>query len=368
MKPPDDKHLTFDDFWKIIKPYRKKIIRNVMILSIVTAGLSLLLPNWYKGTAVILPLSKDSNAMSSMSILQDFGLGGIIGGEERLNRILAILKSKSLQESLINQYNLIERYEVENLEEAILILEGNIEVVVEDEMQIYVSFWDKDQEMVAEMTNSIITSLDSLNILLNVKKGRNNRIFIESRINEVLDSLRMLEKSVIQMMENDRILSIEDQVRVGVEKAAEIKALIMAKEIELAVAQKIYDKNNPTIRLLKSELNILSQKYIEYFESNKNDQIIPDFTKIPDLGVKFKRLERTINYYIKILEYLGPQYESARIEEVKMIPTFQILDRAMRPEKKDKPRRSLIVLAVFVLTLMLNLYYVYWREQKLSNK
>ncbi len=360
----EERELAIKDIWSITWARKKMIIRNTLIVSIVVAGISLLFSNWYKATAVILPPSSSSAfSMGNLGLLGDMGIGNLLGSNDDHNKILSILKSRSILEAVAKKYDFIERYDVENIYEAVEGLSENIDVNLEEEMQISVSFWDKDQEMVAEITNYIIYCLDSLNLELNTTKGRNNRVFIESRISDVLDSLKILEGQITRYMEEEGILSLSDQVRVGVESAASFKAEIMRKEIELAVTQNTFDDNSPVVKQLKNELKSLKAKYKEFFYDVPSDKLMPNFNKIPKVSIKFARLERQIEYYVKLIQFLGPQYETARIEEAKNIPTIQILDEATRPEKKDKPRRSRWVMAVFALTGLLSVYYTYFKDR-----
>jgi uncharacterized protein involved in exopolysaccharide biosynthesis len=259
-------------------------------------------------------------------------------------------------------YDFMQRYDMENMEETIEQLSDNIDITVEDELQIAVSFWDKNQDEVAPITKYIINCLDSLNIILTASKAKKNREFIESRVNDVLDSIKSLETEITEYMNNEGILSLTDQITVGVQNAAALKAEIMAKEIELAIANNTYDKNNPIIKNLTNEISSYKSKYQEFFETNPDDKLMPNFLKIPEIGIHFSRLERQVQYYLKIMEFLAPEYENAKIEEAKKVPTIQLLDRPVRPEKKDKPKRSIIVLASMFLSFIFSLYYIHWKE------
>ena len=232
----EERELTSREIWAIVWNRKKMVIRNTLIVSIVVAGISLLFSNWYKSTSIIILPASQPIQIGNMGMIGDFGISNFLGTADDHNKILSILKSKSILEAVANKYNFVERYGVDNLEEAIKALSENLDVNLEEEMQISVSFWDTDQEMVAEITNYIIYCLDSLNLALNTTKGRNNRVFIESRIEDVLDSLKVLETEITRFMEDEGIMSIPDQVRVGVESAAQVKLKIMEKEIELAMA------------------------------------------------------------------------------------------------------------------------------------
>jgi uncharacterized protein involved in exopolysaccharide biosynthesis len=79
---------------------------------------------------------------------------------------------------------------------------------------------------------------------------------------------------------------------------------------------------------------------------------------LPEIEKEFLQLEREIKYYTELLQFLGPQYEQAKIAEARNIPTVQVLDEAVRPEKKDKPKRKIIVVITFLLTFFMSILAV----------
>jgi uncharacterized protein involved in exopolysaccharide biosynthesis len=62
------------------------------------------------------------------------------------------------------------------------------------------------------------------------------------------------------------------------------------------------------------------------------------------LGVTYYDLERKMMVQEAIWEALTKQYESAKVEEVKSMPTVRVLDAANVPKFKTSPVRSMIML------------------------
>jgi len=351
--------ITIFDYWEIIWKRRKVIISTVLVFTIISVIISLILPKWYKATTIILPPQSNQSSFGMLGALSDLGFSGLIGGNESENRYLAILKSNTLLNAVALRYNLQEKYETENMEKTLNALRENMIINVEDEDQITVSIIDKDQDMVADIANYVIQCLDSINIVLTSSSAGNNRQFIQTQLMEVLDSLNLFEKELIHFMRKEGVLSLDNQIIVGVEKAAEIKSLIMTKEVEYEVTKKLYTPNNPQVKKLKLEIDGLQQQYQSFYnEDGRIDRLIPSFYKIPDLALRFEHIKRKIDYYSTLLKFVGPQYEQAKIEEVKDIPTLQVLDKAVRPEEKYKPKRTLIVLSTFFASLFLSIIFV----------
>ena len=107
------------------------------------------------------------------------------------------------------------------------------------------------------------------------------------------------------------------------------------------------------IEQMEKELQILHDNYTEFLQGETTETFSPPFDIIPELGVKLERYRRSIEYTARILEYLGPEYEKARLEEVRDVPTLQVLDKGARPDKRARPRRRMIVMSAFFLSFLL---------------
>ena len=351
------------DVAKIVWKRKKTIITVVSIVTILSLVFSFLLPKWYKATSVI--VSKGSSSgLNIGAIAGQFGLGGMLsGGDETQSRYIAILNSASIKRDIAKKFNLQEKYNKETMMKTIEEFSSNYSVGLSDELQISISIIDKDQEIVFDMVNYTVEALDSLNIALSTGSAHNKRIFIEKQIKDIQDTLLNIEHELIKIMKDEDVISLEDQVKVGVEKAAELRSSIIMKEVELEVAEKIFQAESPQIIQLKNELESLRGKFNDFYKSSTGKQLLPNFTTIPEVGLKIEILKREIEYYTILFKYMGPQYEEAKIEEAKDIPTFQILDKAVRPELKYKPKKSKIVILGFIVSLIFSLYYVYFDER-----
>ena len=78
----------------------------------------------------------------------------------------------------------------------------------------------------------------------------------------------------------------------------------------------------------------------------------------PDLAMRSARLMREVEVQGKLLEILVPQYEQARMEESKNIPTLQVIDEPKVPLNKAKPKRMLIVLGAVFMAVIFSSGYV----------
>ena len=186
--------------------HKKIIIRNVIIISIFISVLSLIMPKTYKSTAVLMP-PNDTSDNSLVSNKGEINLGNLISGnDDRSNAIFAILKSRTMAESVINEMNLINIYRSENLEEAIKIFKKSLIVRSLEEGTISVSMdiqtpWlskisdnDEARKLSTKIVKYIIVELDRVNKLLQTDEARYQRLFLEKRHNETISNLNNAEE------------------------------------------------------------------------------------------------------------------------------------------------------------------------------
>ncbi|MCK4339600.1 MAG: hypothetical protein KAW87_06410, partial [Candidatus Cloacimonetes bacterium] len=104
----------------------------------------------------------------------------------------------------------------------------------------------------------------------------------------------------------------------------------------------------------------------EFYSEASSEKLFLNFDKIPDMEKEYLQLKRKAEYYAKLLEYLGPQYEQAKIEEAKDVPTVQVLDKAVRPERKEKPKRIIIVFGAFLISSLMSILmsFIVEKERK----
>ena len=84
-----------------------------------------------------------------------------------------------------------------------------------------------------------------------------------------------------------------------------------------------------------------------------------NFKSFPELGMENARLLREVTIQNTLLELLLPQYETARLEESKNIPTLQVIDEPKVAINKTNPLRLLIVIASVIMAFLLSIVYIY---------
>ncbi|HIF28722.1 MAG TPA: hypothetical protein EYQ40_09400, partial [Candidatus Marinimicrobia bacterium] len=336
---------------------RKFIFKNTIIVTSVALIVSLLLPKWYASKAVVLSSGAGQfNFLSSISPIPvaDFGLSTI---NEDINNFIAILQSRTVKEYMVNKFNLVDRYKQRDIEFAMEAFEEKMELEVTEEGTLEILIIDKDPLVAKQMVSEALFMLDQINQNIGMEAGKYNREFLEKRLNQNKYDLEKAEFALKIFQEKTGIIDLVAQLSSTMQMSAQAynsifeayTALYLKKietETELAVAKTTLSINNPTIMQLEKLLNeqifqleqlmIKLDEKLQYLLSNitptqvdavPNIEFSVSFNSLPFLGLENGRLIREVELQSTIQELLIPQFEQAKLEETKNIPTLQVIDK-----------------------------------------
>ena len=349
--------------YRLLWKYRKKLIINFFVTAIVIAGITLILPKSYRATAVVVPPA-DQGGLESLSLLSNLP-GNLLGqGTDQISMFRAILESRTIFTNISIKYHLENLYNTENIEETINNLAGNSDFEVTEEGTIKISVSvstpflsdstndDNARKLSAVLTNEFVTQLDAINRKLTSQQSRSNREFIEKRYNEVKLNLAEAEDSYMDFQEKYGIIALPEQVEAAIGIAADYESELGISEIKYNVMRHSLGDNHPEVQLAKLNIDLLRKKIQSILgfsnsfvlDSTFTKKLFPLFSDIPHLGKKFIRVERDLEVQSLIYEFITQEFERAKIEEARDTPTVQVIDLAIPPIQKHRPRRSLLVL------------------------
>jgi len=357
----------------IFLKWRKFIYKFVGIGTLLSIVGVLFIPNEYitfstvkgskDGGFDISKLMQSSGALSSLSSIADIALPSS-GGQ--VDYLVALLNSKTIQDSMINHFDLRKYYNIKKIEDVRNELKTN--TVINKNVQaelLSIGVYHDDPTIARQMTNYYIHILNKVYTSVNEQSARNNREHLENRYKESLDELSRYEDSLKLFQQRYGVYDIEAQTTAAIKTTAELKSQILIKEVEVGVKKKIYGDNSEEIRIIASEVEQLNKKVNEMFDGNKDQTIesvfIP-FKKTPQLGLQYLRLYRNVKIYTEVIKVIVPMLEQARLQERRESPSIVVVDKATAPEKKERPKRSLYVIGVFLGLLSISAIYIFLSE------
>ena len=360
------------DYIELLKKWQNNILLNIFVITLMTLFLSLIIPKIFTATAVLMPPQATSgNTFRSDSANPLIPLSGLFGNftDESMN-LISIVQSRTVMEKVINKFNLIEFYKVDNIEEALEELEDAAEFEIQEEGTIHISMsvatgwlhFDEDEitakNLCADITNTFVSELDELNKKLNLERASFHRKFIEERYLQNIRDLHNAEDNLKKFQESNDLVSINDQTAAAIESASIIKKKILLDQIQLEIYKDAFNPKHSKLEQLKKEIEEFKLKLNELengsFNDSSGNKLFLTISDIPDLGLNHLRLQRELEIQTELFKFLTMEYEEAKIEEAKDIPTVQVLDIAKVPERKSKPRRVLLVISILLVCLIGN--------------
>jgi tyrosine-protein kinase Etk/Wzc len=371
MKKDQNFERDFIDYLVILGKWRMKIILSTMVVLIAAIIFSFIIPKKYKATVLFLPPTT-SSGLSSLIENMSFDLFGSdnITGE----MCLSVLNSRVLRTEIINKYNLMKLYNKKYIEHAIKELDKNVLIQSEVQMgigtstinSISISVIDKQPERAADIANDLLKLLESKIIELNTKKAQNNRFFLEKRVNENAFDLIKIEDSLKVFQEKYGTIDISSQAKVAIESAAKLKAELIKTKIVRDAMSNTYGNDNTNVKEIQNEINAISKEYQRLYDGNNellnSEDIMIPFTEMPNIGLQYSRLLREVKVRNKLNEMLIPLYEQAKIQEEKTIPVLRVIDYAIPPTYKFKPKRIVIVLGIVAVYFSVLMLYIFYKE------
>jgi capsule polysaccharide export protein KpsE/RkpR len=288
------------------------------------------------------------------------GLAGDLLGTKTTGALFTkVLQARTVEDSLIDHFDLRKRYHVEYWEDARAKLQSRT-VIAEDKKSglISISVRDRDPEFAANLANAYVAELDHVMLQVATSAARRERLFIEQRLREEKKVLDDAEARFSKFASSSMALDIPQQTRVMVESAARLQGELIASRAELEGLEQIYTPENTRVRTLQARVNEL-QRALDRINTGANASApvngsnpYPSVKKLPLVGLEWTDLYRNTKIHETVYELLTQQYEVARIQEAREIPTVKVLDVAVVPERRHPSRGSVIFIGAFLSAIL----------------
>lgn len=350
---------------------RRKLILIITILAAIIAIVyAMLAPFYWKSSATIIPVSEDESMAGFNTNLLSMVGGGLIQtqkGEQAVD-FITVMKSRTFRERVIKEFDLIEYFEISKphdhaLELALEKLQTSMMRIIFDPESyiISISAETKDKQMSVAVVNYYLEQLEKYNQKNRLTQGKLKREFLESQVNMHLSDMDSLAVAMRDFQVENKSVALDQQTEAMVTMYAEMVSQFMQSEVELELAKAQYSESSPLVSELQARYDILAQKVKDLEDSNT--KLTPDYLiqidKLPDLSMQLALLMMNIEIKKTVLEYLYPQYELAKLEEHKDLPSFEIIDQPREAGMRSKPRRAILVvvitMAAFIFSVVIAL-------------
>lgn len=353
----------------IVLAKRKKLILGAaLVAALISAAVSLQLPSVYASSVKLLP-PQQAQSSASMLLSQLGGLAGVAAGASGLKNpadiYIAMLKSRTVADRMVDRFSLQNHYGTESREKTRGRLEANTSIGAGKDGLITVQVEDENQKLAAPLANGYVDELLRLTKTLAVTEAAQRRLFYEQELERAKNNLVKSEIALKQAIDEHGVISVDTEGRGQLQTIARLRAEVTAKEIALSSMKAFVTPSNPEYRRAEEALNSLRAE-LSRLENGRHTSDPGDGGTKADSsgGIKNIQLLRDVKYYETLYELLAKQYEGARLDEARESSVIQVLDPAVAPERRAKPKRALIVLISTILAAIVSMVFVLLLEAK----
>jgi uncharacterized protein involved in exopolysaccharide biosynthesis len=279
--------------------------------------------------------------------------GDLLGVKTTGALFVGILASRTVQDDVVGKFNLQKVYRDKRLEQARLDLTKHT-MVVEDRKSgiITITVTDRSPQRAREIANEYVSELNRVVTQLSTSAAHREREFLENRLVTVKQDLENAEKQFSQFSSKSGAIDIKEQGKAMVEAAAILQGQMMAAQSELEGLRQIYSDSNVRVRGAQARIAELqhqlqklggSQQNEVVAGSSEDNSIYPSIRRLPLLGVTYADLFREAKVEEVIFETLTQQFELAKVQEAKEVPSVKVLDPGSIPESRSFPPRLLFM-------------------------
>jgi uncharacterized protein involved in exopolysaccharide biosynthesis len=351
---------------------RRFLLRWMLIGLVFGLVIAFLIPSRYLATTQLMPPDNQSGGGAAAFLAAAAGRGGpgsgsglaglagdLLGTKNSGALFVGILSSRTVEDRLIEEFDLRREYRDSKMEDARKDLEKHT-AVSEDRKSgiISISVWDHNPQRAADMAGAYVRELDRLVAQVSTSAARRERIFLEDRLHAVKQDLDASAVKFSEFASKNTAIDIPAQGKAMVEAAATLQGQLIFAESELQGLEAIYTDQNVRVRALRARVSELRTQLGKMggesgaagaLSPKSDPSLYPSIRQLPVLGVTYADLYRQTKIQETVFELLTQQYELAKVQEAKEIPSVKVLDAAVVPTKISFPPRGVFTMVGGVL-------------------
>jgi len=349
----DDDEISLLDLLQVIVDNLRLLVLGPLVCGLAALGVSFAIaPTFTAKTQFLPPQQQQSSAASMLASLGALGglAGAATGLKNPVDQYVAFMKSVSVQDALIERFNLIEKYEAKLKTDARMSLTGNVRIASGKDGLISVEVDDNDPKFAADLANAHVEELRNLLGRLAVTEAQQRRMFFEKQLAQTKDNLAKADLALKSSGINSSVL--KSSPASAVEAVARLKAGISVQEVKLGTMRNYLTESSPDFKQALSELASLKSQLA------KAEKEEPASKDASDYVARY----REFKYQETMFELFAKQFELAKVDESREGAVIQVLDIAEPPERKAKPKKAMIAIIAALASGFALLLFVFIRS------
>lgn len=337
---------------------RVTLVKAAVVGLVISTVLAFLIPKQYESTVQLMPPDPQTSA-STLALLMGTGVANPAMGGLAANLLnprnpgsvfMGILQSRTVADDIINRFDLRKAYGYKRYLETRKKLAKRTDVSEDKKTGIItLTVTDNDPIRARDIGNMYVNELDKLAAQLSTSSARRERVFLEQRLGAIRHDLDNSTRELAEFSSKNGAIDIQAQGKAMLEAGARAQGELIAAESELRGLEQIYSPESVKVQAARARIDELRRQLQKLggvgdgTVNGSSDDLYPPLRKLPLLSVKYYDLFRQAKTQESVFEALTKQYEVAKVQEAREIPTVKVLDAPLVPEKKSWPPRLLLM-------------------------
>jgi tyrosine-protein kinase Etk/Wzc len=348
----NDDEISLLDLLQVVADNLRLLVLGPLAAGLLALGYSFTITPTFTATTKFMPPQQQQSSAASM--LQSLGalggLAGVAGIKNPADQYVAFLKSRNVQDALVDRFKLMERLKTSFREDARGAVAGSVQIASSKDGLITIVASDKDPAFAAQLANAHVEELGKLLSRLAVTEAQQRRLFFEKQLANAKDNLVKAEQALKTSGVNSSALKATPGA--AVEGMARLKAGITAQEIKLGSMRGYLTESAPDFKQAQTELAAMRS------QMTRAEKEEPTADGGSDYIAKF----RNFKYYETLFDLFAKQYEMAKIDESREGALIQVLDVAQPPERKSKPQKAQMAMLTTLVAAFALLLFIFVRQ------
>ena len=164
--------------------------------------------------------------------------------------------------------------------------------------------------------------------------------------------------------EQSGAVQIDAQASAVIEGISALRAQIAAKEVQIRVMRTYSTPQNPDILRSEEELKGMREQLERLEAKNESGSVIVSTGNLPSTSTEYARRMRDLKFNETLYELLLSQYQAAKLDEARDATLIQVVEKAVPPETRVKPRRTLMVVLALISGLFVSILAAFFLEYR----
>lgn len=330
------------------------LVLGPMLVGLLSVGVAFMLPPTYVATTKFLPPQQQQSAASAM--LQSLGgLGSLAGATAGLknpaDQYIALLRTRAVQDVLVDRFKLLERYQLDFKDDAVKALDASVAITSAKDGIITVQVSDVDPVVAAKIANAYVEVLGQLLDRLSMTEAQQRRKFFEKQLLETKSNLAKAELALRATGVSELTMKVSPASAIAA--VAQLQAQITAQEVRVLSMKSYMTPSAPQLKIAQTELDALRAESARLAKPG-------DSSAVDDAGYVAKY--RDMKYYETLFELFAKQFELAKVDESRDGAMIQVVDTAQVPQRKSAPRKLYYLVGGGALSEIILLIFVFARQ------